>query len=72
MASDDNVPAIERIDPAYRAPVAAFARLHGARVAADAALCARQGVSIPSRERELRNVLNELRWARAVCAEWTV
>ena len=70
MDADDNAPAIDRIDPAYRAPVAAFARLHGARRAAAAAIAHHQqrGADV---DVDMRGVLTELRDARAVCSEWT-
>jgi len=71
MATDDgNAAAIDRIDPAYRAPVAAFARLHGARRAAAAAL-AHHDQHQGDVDVDVRGVLAELRDARAVCSEWT-
>jgi hypothetical protein len=73
MAGDDQaLPAIENIDPAYRAPVAAFARLHGARRAAAAVLAHHRHDPEPDgAAADMRHVLTELRDARAVCSEWT-
>jgi hypothetical protein len=73
-ADDETTSAIDRIDPAYRAPVAAFARLHGARRAAAAAIAHHQQHRVDvdvDVDVDMRGVLTELRDARAVCSEWT-